>query len=246
MLVLLPPSETKAPGGSARRGPLRLESLSFPTLNTVRSRLLDELVALAADPASARRVLKLTDHQDAELALNVALRDAATMPALHRYTGVLYDGLGYRTLDADARRRANKRIVVVSALFGALRPTDPIPAYRLSGSTILPGAGSLRRLWAAALGPVLRDAGFVVDLRSGAYQALAPVPGAVTVRVLTPGADGELGVVSHFNKHYKGQLAQALVATPGRIGSVAGVMDAAADAGLKLVRTGPTTLDLLV
>jgi cytoplasmic iron level regulating protein YaaA (DUF328/UPF0246 family) len=240
MLVLLPPSETKAPGGSTRRGPLRLESLSFPTLNAVRARLLDELVALAADPAAARRVLKLTEHQDAELALNAALRGAATMPALHRYTGVLYDGLGYRTLDADARRRANKRLVVVSALFGALRPTDPIPAYRLSGGTTLPGLGSLRTLWPAALGPVLRESGFVVDLRSGAYAALAPVPGAVTVRVLSEGA-----VISHFNKAYKGRLARALVSTSGRIGSVNGVLDAATEAGLKLVRTGPTTLDLL-
>jgi cytoplasmic iron level regulating protein YaaA (DUF328/UPF0246 family) len=246
VLVLLPPSETKAPGGSARRGPLRLESLSFPTLNAVRERLLDELTALAADPAAARRVLKVTDNQDAELALNAALRTAPTMPALHRYTGVLYDALGYRTLDADARRRANRRLVVVSALFGALRPTDPIPGYRLSGGTTLPGAGSLRRLWPEALAPVLRGAGFVVDLRSGAYQALAPVPGAVTVRVLSPGADGELTIVSHFNKHYKGQLARALVTAPGRIGSAAAVLDAGADAGLKLVRTGRTTLDLLV
>jgi cytoplasmic iron level regulating protein YaaA (DUF328/UPF0246 family) len=241
MLVLLPPSETKAPGGSARRGPLRLESLSFPTLNTVRSRLLDELVALSADPVAARRVLKLTERQDAELTLNAALRVAPTMPALHRYTGVLYDALGYRTLDADARRRATKRLVVVSALFGALRPTDPIPAYRLSGGTTLPGLGSLRTLWPAALGPVLRESGFVVDLRSGAYAALAPVPGAVTVRVLSEGA-----VISHFNKAYKGRLARALVSTPGRIGSVNGVLDAATEAGLKLVRTGPTTLDLLV
>ncbi len=241
MLVLLPPSETKAPGGSARRGPLRLESLSFPTLNAVRARLLDELVALAADPATARRVLKLTDHQDAELALDAALRTAPTVPALHRYTGVLYDALGYRTLDADARRRANKRLVVVSALFGALRPTDPIPAYRLSGGTTLPGVGSPRTLWPEVLAPVLRDAGFVVDLRSGAYQALAPVPGAVTVRVLSEGA-----IISHFNKAYKGRLARALVSTSGRIGSVNGVVDAATDAGLKLVRTGPTTLDLLV
>lgn len=246
MLVLLPPSETKAPGGSARRGPLRIEALGFPSLNAVRNQILDELVALAAEPALARRVLKLTGNQDAELARNAELRTAPTMPALHRYTGVLYDALGYRTLDADARRRANKRLVVTSALFGALRPTDPIPAYRLSGGTTLPAAGSLRRLWPPALGPVLRDAGFVVDLRSGAYQALAPVPGAVTVRVLSPGADGEPTVVSHFNKHYKGELARALVTTSGRIGSVAGVLDAAAEAGLKLERTGQTTLDLLV
>jgi cytoplasmic iron level regulating protein YaaA (DUF328/UPF0246 family) len=238
MLVLLPPSETKAPGGSARRGPLRLDSLSFPTLNTVRARLLDALVALAADAPLARRALKLTGQQDAELAVNAALWSLPTMPALHRYTGVLYDALDYRSLPADARRRANGRLVVVSALFGALRPTDPIPAYRLSGGVSLPGIGPLRQVWPRVLAPVLRDAGFVVDLRSAAYLALAPVPGAVTVRVV--------GVASHFNKAHKGRLARALVSTPGRVSSVDGVLAAAADAGLKLVATGDRSLDLLV
>jgi cytoplasmic iron level regulating protein YaaA (DUF328/UPF0246 family) len=238
MLVLLPPSETKAPGGSARRGPLRLDSLSFPTLNTVRARLLDALVALAADAPLARRALKLTGHQDAELAVNAALWSLPTMPALHRYTGVLYDALDYRSLPADARRRANGRLVVVSALFGALRPTDPIPAYRLSGGVSLPGIGPLRQVWPRVLAPALRDAGFVVDLRSAAYLALAPVPGAVTVRVV--------GVASHVNKAHKGRLARVLVSTPGRVSSVDGVLAAAADAGLKLVATGDRSLDLLV
>jgi len=45
VLVLLPPSETKAPGGDAR--PLRLDALSHPELTPARRKLIDELVTLA-------------------------------------------------------------------------------------------------------------------------------------------------------------------------------------------------------
>src|SRR4051794_17342163 len=48
VLVLLPPSETKSPGGSG--DPLDLGALSSPELTPVRAQLLDALTSLAADP----------------------------------------------------------------------------------------------------------------------------------------------------------------------------------------------------
>jgi cytoplasmic iron level regulating protein YaaA (DUF328/UPF0246 family) len=52
MLILLPPSETKADGGT---GPaLDLDTLSFPTLTPVRSEILDDLSSLTDKDADAR------------------------------------------------------------------------------------------------------------------------------------------------------------------------------------------------
>jgi cytoplasmic iron level regulating protein YaaA (DUF328/UPF0246 family) len=100
--------------------------------------------------------------------------------------------------------------VVASALFGLLRPTDRIPAYRLSGATTLPGIGGLAPLWRPVLEAELASqGGLVVDLRSAAYAALARVPRAVQVRVLRE-HDGRRSVVSHDNKWTKGLLARAL------------------------------------
>ncbi|MBN9180157.1 MAG: sodium/proton-translocating pyrophosphatase, partial [Microbacterium sp.] len=45
MLILLPPSETKRPGGRARR--LAVEALSFPQLSPERHAVIDALVALS-------------------------------------------------------------------------------------------------------------------------------------------------------------------------------------------------------
>jgi hypothetical protein len=209
VLVLLPPSESKAPGGDGP--PLDLGRLSRPALTPVRRLLVDALEQAAVrDPDALRRALGCTPGQAAEVARNAALSTSPTLRTMRRYTGVVYDALGYATLHGPARRRADASLVVASALFGLLTPRDAVPAYRLSGSTSLPGAGPLATLWRPLLEPELADhRGVVVDLRSATYAALARVPCAVQVRVLRE-VDGRRTTVSHDNKWTKGRLARAL------------------------------------
>ena len=59
-----------------------------------------------ARSSSSRAALGLSPNQDAEIARNAALWTAPTMPALHRYTGVLYDALDVRSLRGAAAARA--------------------------------------------------------------------------------------------------------------------------------------------
>ncbi|MEV6526161.1 peroxide stress protein YaaA [Longispora sp. NPDC051575] len=232
MIVLLPPSETKNPTGTGE--PLALTALSFPELNAVRQRLVTVLTGLS--PEEGRAALGLSEKQDQELKHNGVLREAATLAALDRYTGVLFDALDAGTLAPAARARLR----IGSALFGLLGPEDAIPAYRLSGGSRLPGVGGLPALWKPVLGPVLRGLdGLVIDLRSGAYGALAPLPGAVAVRVVT--AEGK--VVSHFNKATKGLLARALAGQP--VESVDELVDVALAAGLSATATGRSTVEIV-
>lgn len=224
MLVLLSPSESKAAGGDGP--PLDLAALSRPALTDVRHRLIGALQdAVRADPEALRQALGCTAAQAAP---DVALESSPTLPVLRRYTGVVYEALGYPTLTGPARRRADTSLVVASALFGLLSPRDRVPAYRLSGATNLPGVGPLAPLWRPVLEPELAShRGLVVDLRSGAYAALARVPQAVQVRVLRE-QDGRRTTVSHDNKWTKGRLARLLCETGAR-----GVRDVA-EAGREL------------
>ena len=232
MLIVLPPSETKAPGGS---GPaLDLEGLSFPTLTPVRSALIDELSGLEVTDAMA--VLGISEKLRPEAEANRELRTSPTMPALHRYTGVLFDALSAPTLP----ELAWDRLAVGSALFGVVRAGDLIPRYRLSGGTKL-DERTMRSRWGRLITEALAEEDFVVDLRSGAYQQLGRVPGAVTVRVEKDGK-----VVSHFNKHYKGELARVLASAPAAASSAADVVDIARAAGLHISPTSATELTLVV
>ena len=206
MLVLLPPSETKAYGESGP--PLDLSALSYPPLTRTRRALLADLVRVAKKETAALQEALQVSSRD-EVLKDRDLKRAPTLPALELYTGIVYDNLSYATLPPAARERADESLVVASALFGLLRPQDRVPSYRLSGGTVLPGLGGLAPRWKPALEPVLAKEPFVVDLRSGAYANLARVPQAVQVRVLRD-EGGKRTVVSHDNKWTKGKLARAL------------------------------------
>lgn len=245
MLVLLPPSETKATGGTGDR--LAWRGLSFPKLNPVRRTLVEAVRRLAADPPAALAALGLSERRLDQVKLNARLLRSPTMPAIARYTGVLYAGLDIDTLNPTERARADERLVIASALFGAVRAGDHIPAYRLSAQTVLPELGGLGRQWREVLPPALTKAGgLVVDLRSGAYQQLAPIPAAVTVRVLSERPDGGRSVVSHANKLHKGQLARALATAPTEPSDVDEVERAVKAAGHAVERSAPHQLDLIV
>lgn len=249
MLVLLPPSETKRTGG--RRSAVDLAALRLPALSGQRAAVVSALVTLAADPAEAARVLKLGTTQRAEIAVNAGLREAPTMPAVDRYTGVLYDALGAASLDGSARRWLGAHVLIHSAPFGPVGALDRIPAYRLGAGAALPGVAPLRRLWADAVTAAIAQERprFVFDLRSEAYAAMGPVPASVPsvyLRVVTAGPDGVTRALNHFNKHAKGELVRRLAEDRPRIGSVHALRAWAAGAGVLLRAGAPGELQLVV
>jgi cytoplasmic iron level regulating protein YaaA (DUF328/UPF0246 family) len=237
VLVLLPPSEGKAAGAS---GPaLDPGALSLPGLAAAREAVLAELVELcSADEDKAREVLGLSEGLRGEVARNAALRKAPTRPAGEVYTGVLYDALDLGTLEAAARERAERWLLVFSGLWGAVRIGDRIPSYRCPGGVRLPGLGPLGRYWREPLGSVLPEAagdGLVLDLRSTAYGTMWKPGGELagrtaTVRVLQSKVVGGVekrSVVSHFNKATKGRIVRALLregAEPGGPAELAEVL----------------------
>lgn len=212
-MILLPPSETKRPGG----GGLSLEAvwkLSFPQLDETRKRLGRALRELASDPVATATALKLGPKQQDEVSINAGLFDSPTMPAIERFTGVLYDAVDIDTIDKRGREFLNARVLIQSALFGLVRATDHIPAYRLSFDSRLPGFPALKTVWATQSHSILNDhAGLILDLRSEGYAALTPLPvrnNAFFIRAVGRTPDGTLRQLNHFNKKGKGVFVRAI------------------------------------
>ena len=174
MLLILPPSDTQRPAPDHGR-PVDLEGLSFPELTPTRARILDALVETSAR-ADAFECLLVRPSMAEDVARNTALPDLPTMPALQVYIGPLHQGLDASTFSAAARERAQRSLVVTSALWGARRPSDRIPPYRLDVCARLVGMDRLEPTWRTVLPDVLAEAagpsGVVIDLRSGSYQAI--------------------------------------------------------------------------
>ncbi|MDF3143893.1 MULTISPECIES: peroxide stress protein YaaA [unclassified Streptomyces] len=256
MLVLLPPSEGKASSG--RGAPLKLESLSLPGLSEAREAVLSELVDLcSADEDKARDVLGLSEGLRGEVAKNTELRTAGARPAGEIYTGVLYDALDLASLDAAAKKRAARSLLVFSGLWGAVHVNDRIPSYRCSMGVKLPALGALGAYWRAPMADVLPEAagdGLVLDLRSSAYAAAWKPKGEVagrtaSVRVLHAPTRK---VVSHFNKATKGRIVRSLLTAGAAPGGPSELVEALRDLGYEVEVEAPAkagkawTLDVLV
>ncbi len=206
MLILLPPSETKY--RPTRGAPMRVDAISFPELCGIREEVLDGLVE-ASGREDAMSILRVPPTLGAEVEANLTVRTRPARPAIEIYTGVLYDALDWPSLTPAGRRRGARRLVISSAVYGAVRPGDRIAPYRTSICADLPGPGPLDEVWKAALDDVLTPAagpGLLVDCRSGPYAATWRPAGPLAARwvaVRIPGA-------SHLAKHTRGLVARAL------------------------------------
>ena len=199
MLILLPPSEGKtAPSEGA---PVDLGALAFPGLTKTRERLLGVLSRLTFPRALT--YLDVSAGLTEEAQRNLTLREAPAAPAHEVYTGVLYEHLGLGSLPGE-------NVLIASALWGFVRPSDRIPAYRLSMGATLPRIPSLPALWRDPLRRAVPDEGLIVDLRSGAYAA-AWKPRKATVIGVRAFVDGK--TVSHMVKATRGDVARILLAS---------------------------------
>ena len=98
-----------------------------------------------------------------------------------------------------------------------MRPTDRIPAYRLSIGATLPRIPNLAALWRDPLRRAMPDEGLIVDMRSGGYTRWKPKHATVVgVRAFHQGK-----TVSHMVKATRGDVARILLghepATPEEV-----------------------------
>ena len=215
MLILLPPSEGKTDPGegpkrSKKAAPLDLSALSAPSLTPFRKQvvraLATECQTALANPtklAALRKRLGLPSSMDHEVVRNAELLDAPAYAAYKVYTGVLFAAADFGSLTAAERRTANSRVRIASALFGLVSLADKIPPYRLnadaqlasldSPKTAIKKTATMKTAWRKeldAMMPELRankevPGGLVVDLRSGSYVAMWPLPGDLGDQAIT-------------------------------------------------------------
>lgn len=186
---------------------------------------------------SAAEVAGLMDLSPDLAALNVA-RYAAwsrrhternSRPAVWAFDGDVYAGLDAKTLSADELAWAQQHVVILSGLYGALRPLDKLQPYRLEMGTALanPRGKNLYAYWGDAIAEYLNaraaaDASpVIVNLASQEYFRAADRP-VLAPRVIDcvfeDWKGGNYKIISFFAKRARGMMARFAirqrVATP--------------------------------
>lgn len=222
-LILLPPSEGMAEGGT---GPgWDPAEGRFGALATERAAVARLLAAVMAGPAPATAKLLGVGgaHLARAVAANAAVVGAPTSPACERYRGVVHTHLDTASLSPSAADRAADELVVVSGLLGLVGWHDPVPDHRLKMGARLGELGRLSRWWRAPiraqLDPLATDRPVVDLLPAEHADALEPAgPPRLRVRFTdaVPGG-GTRRASGHAAKAVKGRLARHLVERSGDV-----------------------------
>ena len=200
----------------------------------------DEAAALIAvmrkkTPAQVATLMELSDTL---AALNVARyaawqpqhTPANSKPAVLAFAGDVYDGLDAATLKTADHSWAQDHVVILSGLYGAMRPLDRLQPYRLEMGTAVatPRGKDLYAWWGDTVAAYLNQrqadeaSPVVVNLASVEYSrvALRPVLKARVVECVFEETqpDGSHKIISFFAKKARGMMAR--FATQERVRSV--------------------------
>jgi cytoplasmic iron level regulating protein YaaA (DUF328/UPF0246 family) len=205
--------------------PLRARKATTPEFTAEAVALADTLSGKSA--ADLAGMMDLSDelatlNHDRFQAFRAAPSAKATRQALYAFMGDVYVGLDARTLTASDVAYAQKRLRILSGLYGLLRPLDAIQPYRLEMGTVVAhdGARDLYRFWGArpALALAAQAAAvrtrYLVNLASQEYFK-AVDRRALTLEVVTPvfkdRVRDEYRVVSFFAKRARGMMARFII-----------------------------------
>ncbi|TIH19250.1 YaaA family protein [Marinifilum sp. JC120] len=188
-IILIPPSEGKADGGKNK--PLKAVSgISADLIEAIKE----------ADP---KKLYGLKEKAlEKAITVNKDVLISKTMPAIERYTGVVYDAIDYQTL--KNKSDFDKKVLIVSGLFGLVSPTDLIPNYRLKIDKL-----KAAKLWVNSNSEQLKNK-FVIDLLPQAHKKAVKYENGIEVEFVLKKA-GKKMPAGHQGKHIKGRFVRWLI-----------------------------------
>ena len=169
-------------------------------------------------------MLKVNDniaHRTAEQYQLIRNGEAEQIPALVAYSGAVFKRIDPQSFDFDDWKFAQEHLLIMSSLYGLLRPLDRISAYRLEATASLNGKETVAETWRPLLTDnfialVNQSGGVLLDLTSEEMRLLLDWP-KVCAAVRTVKVDfyerraGKLKSVTMYAKMCRGEMTRYVI-----------------------------------
>lgn len=140
-------------------------------------------------------------------------------PALFLFKGGVYQGLDAKSLNEDAVRYLQNHLVILSGLYGALKPLDSMLPYRLEMGTKFENnkGNNLYQFWAGQITSWINHAlaqissKTLINLASNEYfKVIQPkdIKGQVITPVFKDWKNGQYKIISFYAKKARGLMAR--------------------------------------
>jgi uncharacterized protein len=152
LLVLVPPSEAKTPGGTLRAGVGTFDV----ALGDDRRAVIEALIKALNGSNLRRREIMMNARgplleRAIETTRQLADEPVPRLAAWRRYNGVVWSHLGPETLTSQQRRQ----VVIPSSLYGVTTAEDRIADFRLKMNVGVAPLGTMATFWKPRVTPVL-------------------------------------------------------------------------------------------
>lgn len=201
IIYLLPPSE-----GKNTWWQLEKEKLSF---------VFEKPLTIASQ--ATEKDLKCTGKRYEEgITLNTQIADSEVLPAIERYTGVMYHAIDYISMNQTEQRYFEENFLILSGMYGLVKPTDTIGNYKLPIETKW-----LYWFWGDKITQALNnlEADIIMNLLPGSYAKMIDwhhISAKVIYVNFLHNKNGELKKITHGVKKVKGEYIRNICSEQGK------------------------------
>ena len=190
-IILIPPSEGKVGDG-------RFDCLD--EIDPITEKLLKDFNSYEGDLG------KLYGVKDKNLEkvkqINSFIKSCKTLPAIERYSGVVYNGIDYETI--INKKLFDERVYIISGLFGLINCKKLIPDYKFKIDFF-----DASQLWKDKIASFLEDY-YVIDLLPQVHRKAVSYEDGITVEFIVI-KEGKKMFAGHEGKLIKGKFVKWLI-----------------------------------
>lgn len=204
MKILLSPAKTQQ-FPAKNKSPLDPTNILYPKekkllLNTLKAKTITELAQL----------YKIKEDKAEALFASYHTKTLQHQQAIETYTGIVFKSMEFELWTLEMYKFAQQHTYIMSALYGALRPSDKMIQYRLDMThKILPTEKTIH-FWQPHINKLLKAEKTVINLASNEFTKLIEHPNMITLDFLDE-KDGTYKRINTYVKMARGKMYQAII-----------------------------------